>query len=83
MHYPRQVKHYSSLEMQDTKEQIDAIREKRKLFIPCAFSARLIWHPRSLGRMFLVKSALFDSDEIAEYALRGRSVADSPRGIES
>ena len=34
------------------------------------------------ARVFLVKSAPFDADEIAEYALRSASTADSPLGIE-
>jgi DNA-binding NarL/FixJ family response regulator len=34
------------------------------------------------ARVFLVKSAPFDADELAEYALRAGSAADSPLGIE-
>jgi DNA-binding NarL/FixJ family response regulator/anti-sigma regulatory factor (Ser/Thr protein kinase) len=34
------------------------------------------------ARVFLVKSAPFDADEIAEYALRAGSAADAPLGIE-
>jgi DNA-binding NarL/FixJ family response regulator len=34
------------------------------------------------ARVFLVKSAPFDADEIAEYALRAGSAEDSPLGIE-
>lgn len=34
------------------------------------------------ARVFLVKSAPFDPEEIAEYALRAGSAADSPLGIE-
>jgi anti-sigma regulatory factor (Ser/Thr protein kinase)/ActR/RegA family two-component response regulator len=34
------------------------------------------------ARVFLVKSAPFDADEIAEYARRAGSAADSPLGIE-
>jgi hypothetical protein len=81
-HCPRQVKHHSIIRNARHEKSRLIIREKRKLFIPSTLSARLIWHLKSLGRAFLLKSAPFDSDEIAEYALRGRSAADSPRGIE-